>query len=106
MYATKIVLPGTPPNFLESVASFQTTPRSQWLDGSMLGLVRELWAEQVSQGLVSELPSPNCFRRRNEADGTTTIYNATWVTREAAQQFVDLYAREHLGVISASVEEV
>ena len=106
MYATKIVLPGTPPGFQESVDSFQTTPRGQRIDGSMLSLVKELWNEQVSQALVSELPGPNCFRRFNEAENTTTIYNATWVTQEAAQQFVDLYVKEHLGCISASVEEV
>jgi hypothetical protein len=104
MYATKIVLPGTPPGIQESPESFQTTPRGQYLEG--LARVKEFWTEKVSQGLVSELPGPNCFRRFNETEDTTTVCNATWVTQEAAQQFIDLYIIEHSRVVSASVEEV
>ena len=105
MYATKIVVPG--PDSQAYIGLFQTTPRGQVWEQMLRGVpVRELWTEQVSQGLVSELPGPNCFRQYSEAENTTTIYNATWVTREAAQQFVDLYVNEFSDTISVSVEEV
>jgi len=86
MYATHITCPGINYASWESIA---TALRSQRLPSPL----REFIIEKVANGLVSDLPGPNCFRTINEGANTTTFCNATWVTQEAAQQFVDLYAK-------------
>ena len=98
MYATHITVPGT--NHAP-VAAVATVPRSQRLTSPL----KEFIAEKVANGLVSDLGGPNCNRIVDEEAGTTTFINATWVTREAAQQFVDLYTNS-ISVVSVTVVEV
>jgi hypothetical protein len=83
---------------MESVIA---APRSQRLPSPL----KEFIAEKVANGLVSDLPGPNCTRIVDEEAGTTTFVNATWVTQEAAQQFVDLYTN-NVSVVSTAVVEV
>ena len=98
MYATQITLAGIGYPSWEAIS---TTSRSQRMPSPL----KEFVAEMVANGLVSDLPGPNCFRTFNEEASTTTFCNATWVTQEAAQQFVDLYINS-ITVVSATVVEV
>ena len=98
MYATHITVPGTTH---APVAAVATVPRSQRLPSPL----KEFIAEKVANGLVSDLGGPNCNRIVDEEAGTTTFINATWVTREAAQEFIDLYV-DTISVIGTAVVEV
>ena len=91
-------MPGISYPTMESVIA---APRSQRLPSPL----KEFIAEKVANGLVSDLPGPNCTRIVDEEAGTTTFVNATWVTQEAAQQFVDLYTN-NVSVVSTAVVEV
>jgi len=101
MYATHITLTGTDFAMEEDL---QGSPRSQRVPGEL----RVYMEDMVRQGLVSDTLGPNCYRRINEDAGNTTFCNATWVTQEAAQGFVDLYiattASEYM--VSATVVPV
>ena len=98
MYATHVTVPGISHPTMESII---TAPRSQRMPSPL----KEFMAEKVANGLVSDLPGPNCTRIADEEAGTTTFVNATWVTREAAQEFIDLYV-DTISVIGTAVVEV
>jgi hypothetical protein len=83
------------------MGAVQTVLRSERLPSPL----KEFIIEMVSQGLVSDLPGPNCTRIVNEEASTTTFVNATWVTQEAAQEFIDLYTNT-FSVVSTAVVEV
>ena len=95
MYASHITMSGIDGPSMESIMAI---PRSQRLPSPL----REFVSEKVAAGLVSDLPGPNCTRIVDEVAMTTTFVNATWVTQEAAQQFIDLY-NESLSIVRSSV---
>ena len=98
MYATHLILDGIDHPTLELI---RTVPRSQRLPSPL----KEFITEKVAAGLVSDLPGPNCTRTVDAVAGTTTFVNATWVTQEAAQQFIDLYIST-ISVISSAIVEI
>ena len=98
MYATHVTVPGINNPTLELI---QGVPRSQRLPSPL----KEFIAEKVANGLVSDLGGPNCNVIVDEEASTTTFINATWVTREAAQEFIDLYIN-NTSVVSSAVVEV
>lgn len=95
MYASHVTLSGIDNPTMESIMAVS---RSQRLPSPL----KEFVSEKVAAGLVSDLPGPNCSRIVDEAASTTTFVNATWVTQEAAQQFIDLY-NDSFTVVRSSV---